>query len=139
MRGVRKILIALNGSKEVLNQGLKLASDEGGWVTVVKVIPPNEGELDLTCIKNIEDVLNSSVSGEINKIEDAAARERMIVKARVEEAEPHDGILDAAKQERCDLIVMGAKKSGLFGRLFGDNTVEKVLRHAPCPVLVVGG
>ena len=59
MKGYRKVLIAVNGSKEVLRQGLKLAGDEECWVTVVKVIPPYEGDLNLVGIKNIEDVLSS--------------------------------------------------------------------------------
>ncbi|MBI4690885.1 MAG: hypothetical protein HY754_11580, partial [Nitrospirae bacterium] len=59
MKGYRKILIAVNGSKEVLRQGLKLAYDEECWVTVIKVIPPYEGDLNLTGIKNIGDVLTS--------------------------------------------------------------------------------
>lgn len=43
MKGYRKILIAVNGSKDVLLKGLKLAGDEKCWVTVVKVLPPYEG------------------------------------------------------------------------------------------------
>jgi len=43
MKGYRKVLIAVNGSMTVLEEGLKIARDEGCWVTVMKVIPPNEG------------------------------------------------------------------------------------------------
>ena len=39
MKGYRKVLIALNGHKEVLEQGIKLAQDEKTWITVVKVRP----------------------------------------------------------------------------------------------------
>ncbi|GAB4544611.1 MAG: hypothetical protein Fur0020_13900 [Thermodesulfovibrionia bacterium] len=46
MKGYRKVLIAVNGSIDVLKSGLKVARDEGCWVTVVKVIPSNEGELN---------------------------------------------------------------------------------------------
>ena len=59
MKGYRKVLIAVNGSKEVLDQGLKLAGDERCWVTVVKVIPSYEGDLDLVGVRKIEDVLES--------------------------------------------------------------------------------
>jgi hypothetical protein len=59
MRGYRKVLIAMNGSMDVVNEGIKMARDEKTWVTVLKVIPANEGDLNLTGIKNIEDVLDS--------------------------------------------------------------------------------
>jgi nucleotide-binding universal stress UspA family protein len=137
MKGCRKILIAVNGSKDVLRQGLKLAEDEGTWITVVKVIPQNEGELNVTGIKNIGDILDSYSEKERAEINAIAADERVLIKTRIEEGEPHRKIVEAAKEERCDVIIMGAKKRSWLRRLFGDNTVEKVISQAPCPVLVV--
>jgi nucleotide-binding universal stress UspA family protein len=61
----------------------------------------------------------------------------VLIKTRIEEGEPHRKIVEAAKEERCDVIIMGAKKRSWLRRLFGDNTVEKVISQAPCPVLVV--
>jgi nucleotide-binding universal stress UspA family protein len=137
MKGCRKILIAVNGSKDVLRQGLKLAEDERTWITVVKVIPQNEGELNVTGIKNIGDILDSYSEKERSEISAIAADERMLIKTRIEEGEPYRKIVAAAEEERCDVIIMGAKKRSWLRRLFGDNTVEKVISQAPCPVLVV--
>ena len=137
MKGYRKILIAVNGSKQVLVNGLKLAGDEKCWVTVVKVIPPNEGELNLTGVKNIEDVLSSNGDRAISELEDAARAEGALIKTRLEEGEPYRKIIEVAEEERCDVIVMGAKKHSWLKRLFGDNTVERVISQSPCPVLVV--
>lgn len=137
MKGCRKILIAVNGSKDVLRKGIKLAEDERTWITVVKVIPENEGELNLTGVKNIGDVLDSYSAQERSEIESIAAKDRVLVKTRVEEGEPDKRIVEVAAEERCDVIIMGAKKRTLMRRLFGDNTVEKVISQAPCPVLVV--
>lgn len=48
-----------------------------------------------------------------------------------------DQILESAKQERADLIVMSTHgRDSLRDRVVGSHT-ERVLRHAPCPVLVV--
>lgn len=138
MRGVRKILIAVNGSKEVLRQGLELAGDEKCWVTVVKVIPPNEGDLDLTGVKDIDVVLNSGVGRDVAEIRGIAAAEGALIKTRVEEGEASAKILEVAAQERCDVIILGARKRSWLRKLFGDNVVGKVVRRAPCPVLIVG-
>lgn len=138
MKGYRKILIAVNGSKGVLKQGLRLAYDEKCWVTVMKVIPPYEGDLNLTGIKNIEDVLNSGVSGAVSEIKDIAKDEGALIKTRVEEGEVDKKIVEVAEEERCDIIIMGGNKTNWFKKLFGKNVIEKVIDQAPCPVLVVG-
>ncbi len=137
MKGYRKVLIAVNGSKEVLRQGLKLAGDEECWVTVVKVIPPYDGDLNLVGIKNIEDVLGSEGEREVSEIRKIADTEGALIRTRLEEGKVHEKIVDVAKEEQCDLIVMGAHKQGWIKKLFSGNTIEKVINHAPCPVLVV--
>jgi len=46
-------------------------------------------------------------------------------------------ILDVARTRKSDLIVMGSRgRSSLVGALLGSNA-QKVVSHAPCPVLVV--
>ena len=138
MKGYRKVLIAVNGSQNVLTKGLKLAGDERCWVTVVKVMPPNEGDLDLTGIKDIQDVLDSGGAKAVSAFKEIADAEHALIKTRLEEGEAHKKILEVAEEERCDIIIMGTKKRSLFRKIFGDNTLEKVIHQAPCPVLVVG-
>ncbi|HST51355.1 MAG TPA: universal stress protein [Pyrinomonadaceae bacterium] len=49
---------------------------------------------------------------------------------------PYQEVLSYAKEHEIDLICMGAKgKNFSMGALFGSN-VDRVLRQAPCPVLV---
>jgi universal stress protein A len=53
------------------------------------------------------------------------------------EGEPADAIVRLAAEKQCDLIVMGSHgRSGLQRWLLGS-VAETVLRHSPCPVLVV--
>jgi nucleotide-binding universal stress UspA family protein len=138
VKGYRKILIAVNGSKDALTQGLKLAQDEKCWVTVVKVIPPNDGDLDLTGIRNIGDAINGCATKEMSDVGEIAKKERMTVKTRLEEGRVCEKIVEVAEDERCDLIIMGSERKSWFSRIFSENIVEKVIDLAPCPVLVVG-
>ncbi|HEY5999564.1 MAG TPA: universal stress protein [bacterium] len=138
MRGVRKVLIAVNGSKDVLRRGLQLAGDEKCWVTVVKVVPESAGDLDLTGVKDVADVLDGGVGRDLREIRGIAAGERALVKTRVESGAVHERILAVAAEERCDVIVLGRRERSWLRRLFGDNVVGKVISRAPCPVLVVG-
>ena len=138
MKGYRKILIAVDGSKRVLTQGLRLAEDEKCWVTVVKVVPPHDGDLNLVGIKNISDVLDNGARKEAAEISDVAEAEGALVKTRIEEGEIPEKIVEVAEDEECDLIIMGTHRTNWFRKLFGKNVVEKVINQAPCPVLVVG-
>jgi len=138
MKGVRKVLVAVNRSMDVARHGVSLARDEGTWVTMLKVIPPNDGDLNLTGIKNIEDVLRSDSDKVVSDVRRLAASEGALVKTRVETGEIDRKILEVAKEERCDLIIMGAQKNSFFRRLLGANVVERVISNAPCPVFVVG-
>jgi nucleotide-binding universal stress UspA family protein len=139
MKGFRKVLIAVNGSKEVLKQGINLAKDEKTWITVVKVVQPYDGDLDLTGIKNIEDVLDDGGSKALTEIQAVADAEGALVKTRLETGDVPQRIVEVAAEEKCDLIIMGSKKKkGLMSRFFGDHVVEKVINSAPCPVYVVG-
>lgn len=137
MKGYRKVLIAVNRSMEVLSEGLKVACDEKCWVTIVKVIPPFEGDLNLTGIKNIGDVLNGDGRKVVFELINRAKAEGALVKARLEEGEVHKKIIEVAEEERCDVIIMGAERKSWLRRLLEGNIVGKVISHAPCPVFVV--
>ncbi len=139
MKGYRKVLIALNGHKEVLEQGVKLAQDEKTWITVLKIIQPFDGNLDLTGIKNLNDVLEDGSQTAVTEIKKVAEKEGALIKTRFEQGDVPQRIVQVAEEEKCDLIIMGSrKKKGILSRLFGDHVVEKVIDAAPCPVFVVG-
>ena len=139
MKGYRKVLIALNGSREVLEQGIRLAQDEKTWITVVKVVQPFDGDLNLTGIKNLNDVLDDGGAAAVLEINKTAEAEGALVKTRLEQGDVPQRIVEVAEEEKCDLIIMGSKKKkGILSRIFGDHVVEKVIDRAPCPVFVVG-
>jgi nucleotide-binding universal stress UspA family protein len=50
---------------------------------------------------------------------------------------PGAAIVSRAEQTGCDLIVIGHRGLSGFERFFLGSVSEYVLRHAPCPVLVV--
>ena len=129
----------MNGSVDVVNEGIKMAQDEKTWVTVLKVIPANEGDLNLTGIKNLEDVLDSGARKVLAGARSVADAAGALIRTRLEEGSPAEKIVEVAAEERCDVIILGAKQQkGWLGRLFGDHVIENVIRRAPCPVFVVG-
>jgi len=138
MKGYRRILIAVNGSLNVLRQGLGLASDEKCWVTVLRVLPPYEGDLNLTGIKNIRDVFESGRE-EVSQLLDNDVREnKSLARVRVEVGDIPETISRVASEENCDLIIIGKKqKTGWLGKFFSNNLSGKLTGMSPCPILFV--
>lgn len=58
-------------------------------------------------------------------------------RARVELGSPESRILEAARSENSDLIVMGTRCRSLWRRVLDPSLAEWVVRHSVCPVLVV--
>jgi len=67
-----------------------------------------------------------------------AKEKRLEIESKVMMGEPFRDICRMAEEEKADLIVMGSHgRTGLAHVLLGS-VAERVVRHAPCPVLVVG-
>ncbi len=50
-----------------------------------------------------------------------------------------DGILNLVDEEQADLIIMGTHGRTGLKRLLMGSVAEKIVRHASCPVLTLGG
>jgi len=61
----------------------------------------------------------------------------LTVKTIMERGEPVEKILQTAKYERCDLIVMGARGVSKVRALLLGSVSDGVVHSSPCPVLVV--
>ena len=56
---------------------------------------------------------------------------------RVVTGDPREAIVDAAKDDHVDLIVLGSRDRSGMSRLFHGSVASHVVAHAPCNVLVV--
>lgn len=53
------------------------------------------------------------------------------------EGEPGEAIVDAARSEAVDFVVVGSHGRGSVGRFFLGSVSDHVVHNAPCPVIVV--
>ena len=60
------------------------------------------------------------------------------VECVVRQGADHEEIVALAREVGVDLIVMGMHGHGFLVHALAGSTTERVLHHAPCPVLVVG-
>jgi nucleotide-binding universal stress UspA family protein len=123
-----------SASRRAFPLAATLAGRFGGEVLALHVAPgPTGGSLS-----GIPDYVERSLPSEQDLLAFVKpAFGEVALRARVELGSPWDRIVETARMERVDLIVMSTHgRDSLADRLLGSHT-ERVIRHAPCPVLVV--
>src|SRR5215469_4098029 len=138
----RHILIPTDGSELAehgVAHGLALAKSVGAKVSVIFVIEPfpeMTGRF-LETLKGYVELRKEQAASALDRAANAAKEAGVSCETiQVENAQPHQGIIAAAEDKGCDLIVMSSHgRSGLSMLLLGSVT-NKVLTHAKTPVLV---
>ena len=120
-----------------------IAKRDEGLLYILHIIPRNSNQAYAESFVAMEDLekIQRAVEGDVannyneryvNKIANEIAYE-LVTKTGREDEE----ILEFAKKERADLIVMGTHgKTGIEHVFFGS-IAEKVLRHSPFPVFII--
>ncbi len=134
----RNILVPVKpgrASEEAIDVACRLAADRGATLAAVSVVVvPLELPIDSRLEEEEQRALEALDSAAaIAELYGVSATERL-VRAR------HAGraIVDEAVRRHSEIIVMGAPRSGRGQGPFSD-TVDFVLKHAPCRVMVVAG
>jgi nucleotide-binding universal stress UspA family protein len=137
---LQRILVAHDFSSDsalALDYGLSLAQEYQTELHLLHVLSseePHEPEAAWTDLG-----LESAYRSAAQKLQATIPPEVFLwckVVNAVSSGKPYDQILTYAEEHEIDLICMGASGAGsIFGGLFGSN-VERVLRHAPCPVFI---
>lgn len=136
----RKILVAVDGSDSsthALRESFKLATNEKSWITVVSVVPPYEGELELVGLRDMRRALKEPCEKTLSMAGDIAKEERALIKTVCEEGEIYERIVDLADAENCDLIVMGRKGMSRLEKTLVGSVTARVIGHSQRDVLVV--
>jgi len=82
----------------------------------------------------IEDIA-AAANERLQELAKQLSQGRIRVETVLREGYPPQLIVDEAKARKVDLIAMGTHGHSMLKRLVLGTTVERVLKHAPCPVL----
>jgi len=136
-----KILLAVDGSDHALRAArvaaelaCTLKAAEFRMVTSYDVIPAYFGE------PNLQYALDARLNAANEVLQEAVEAVGKIpceIHTEVLEGSPAEAILEVAKTRQSSLIVMGSRGLGKLAGLLLGSTSQKVVAHAPCPVLIV--
>lgn len=137
---LRRVLVAYDFSDHselALNYGLSLAQEYQAELHLLHVLPPlavNDTEISWHPMGR-ENAYHTNAR-RLQRAVPAEAHLWCEIKHSVREGHAYREILSYAEQHEIDLICIGAHGAGFGMRaLFGSN-VDRVLRQAPCPVVV---
>ncbi len=129
----KHILIPTDGSEvtgRAIRSGVTLAKALGAKLTGITVTVPSQIFANTT-------QTNAAAEKYLDQIKDAATAAGVDCSViQSEHEQPYQAIIDAAKRNGCDLIVMASHgRRGVSALMLGSETV-KLLTHSTIPVLV---
>jgi APA family basic amino acid/polyamine antiporter len=135
-RNVLVPIVHRRESEEAVDLACRLATERGAAIAAVTVLEvPLELSLDAALPEEIE-LRAHDLLDEARAIGDAYGVD--VVGRLIRERRAGRAIVDEAARRNSEIIVMGAPRRDVrrrSGRIFGD-TVDFVLKHAPCRVMV---
>lgn len=142
--GIRRILVPIDfseHSKNALKYAIPYAVQFSARLDLLYVVEPTIYPADFSFgqvgFPNIEEELRKRGSEELNALVRNEIKGRVPAESAVRTGKPFYEINEFARENNIDLIIIATHgHTGVEHILFGS-TVEKVVRKAPCPVLVV--
>jgi nucleotide-binding universal stress UspA family protein len=128
-------------SKRILEHARTIADRCGSAIDLLYCFP-NPAFPDATGLVNpfSPDIIEKArveAEQELRAMLTPKEREHYHTKALAIVGDPLDGIVEYAKREGIDLIVMGTHGRKGLAHMFLGSVAERVIRTAPCPVLTV--
>jgi len=143
---IRSILLPTDFSacgNYALSYAASLARTFGASIICVHVIEPMvptvgySGMTEPLPLADISDQLEDSAERELPKLAECEECAGLAVEELIVHGEAASEIVRVAQDRQVDLIVVSSHGRTGLGRMLFGSTAEAVVRHAPCPVLVV--
>lgn len=151
----QSILVPLDGSERaeaVVPHVVALAQKFAAQVILLQIVTPFEwlrrellrGELSALQVDVVTDVARKQVQAHHEAAQPYFSEQIHALQAQgvqaetaIIEGEPAEAIVRFARERDSDLIAMATHGRGGLGRLVYGSVADRVLRSAPCPVLLV--
>ena len=133
---LKKILVGCDfspDSKLAVDYGLSLAQEFQAELFLSHVIKPS------LYIKEREgiDQLRNRLENELDTMVPEACRDWCTAQTALLDGEPYIALMNFAKEQDIDMIVLGIRGHTLLEKLLVGSTTDRLIRHSPFPVLAV--
>jgi basic amino acid/polyamine antiporter, APA family len=133
-RSILVPIVAGDESREAVEVAARLATERAGRIILLRVIiVPLELPLDADLSEQVEEAYHLLDDAHAIAEQYGVRAVERIVRAR----QAGRAIVDEADRRGAEIVVLGARR-GNYRTIFGS-TVEYVLKHAPCRVMVAAG
>jgi nucleotide-binding universal stress UspA family protein len=136
--GWKKIVVATDGSRfsaAAAERAIMLAKAYGGELKVISVVDV-PAEFYAEAPQAVEK-MGKQATEYVNDVKKQAEDAGVKTETFVAETEAYEAIINLAKDQDADMIAMGSHGRTGLRRLLMGSVTEKVISHAPYPILVV--
>ena len=126
-------------SRAALTYAIRLARDYGGSLVALHVLDPllAAGRLDSARLRQLKSSSRREAEEQLQALRPELLQSGVRTQLLLRHGPATDIILIFAAKVKPDLIIMGSQGRTGLSRLLIGSVAERVVRHAPCPVLVV--
>ena len=143
----KSIVVATDGSKysaAAASEAIGIAKRNNALLTSVAVVPadiamPTDVDFAAMQAEKLADQEMHAAEKNAKAVKEAAAKEGVEAKAFVMTGKPADAVMEIAKDQKADLVVVGSHGRTGLDKLLMGSVAERVIVLAPCAVLVVKG
>ncbi|HEY5893163.1 MAG TPA: universal stress protein, partial [Chthoniobacterales bacterium] len=124
-------------SRSALEYAVPFAKRFGAKITLLHAIAPLPYPSELAFAPNREAFPIQPLEEKLADLAKQAVDSELLNETRVDMGEPFEVISKVARESKVDLIIITTHGYTGLKHVFLGSTAERVVRHAPCPVLVV--
>jgi nucleotide-binding universal stress UspA family protein len=139
----RNILIPTNFSESAaaaLEYAKMLAGESGAKLHVLHAVEDYTHDTPMLTAVDLDGIREQAEGESLERLESLLSddeRARLHVEFQVVRNSPYDSILEYARANKIDLIVMGGSSHGAIVQFIMGSVADAIVRNAPCPVLTV--
>ena len=133
---LKKILVGCDfspDSKLAFDYGLSLAQEFQAELHLSHVIKPSLYRREREGINQLRDRLAKKLDGMVPE----TSRDWCTAKSVLLDGEPYIALVEYAKEQEMDMMVLGIRGHTLWEKLLVGSTTDRLIRHSPIPVLAV--
>src|ERR1039457_3098872 len=128
----------LDSTLAALQYAAAFAREYKATITLLHIVEPDGSHVRRNISRErLVEEMSEIGECQIRKLVDVIWGEEIVTDIGVAGGKPYQQIVNEAKETNADMIIMASHSAVGSRGFFRRSTTEKVVRHAPCPVLVV--